>query len=63
MPKRRVLADENLEFTEVEDTDTSGLNAGLDDQLDDSEINDIEEIPQSEPTEQLDAVNSIQDAD
>jgi len=65
MPKRRVLADENLEFAEIEDTDTtqSGLAPGLDNQLDDSEINDIEEIPQSEPTEQLDAVNSIQDAD
>jgi len=53
MPKRRVLADENLEFAEIEDTDTtqSGLAPGLDNQLDDSEINDIEEIPQSEPTE------------
>ena len=66
-PKRqlstRVLANEDVELTEVDDTDATAMAVGEDNQLDDAELNDVTEIDQADPTEQLEAVDNVSDAD
>jgi len=64
-PTRRVLtADEDLSLEQVDDTDPTGLNAGLDNQMNETEAaSDFPQIDQSEPTEALDAVDNVSDND
>lgn len=59
-PKRRMLAEENLALEEVDDATGGALAAGEDDNLDASELADVDvEISQEQPTEQLDAVEAV----
>lgn len=59
-----MLADEDtVEIAEVDDSTAGSLDAGLDNQLDDSELADVTEIPQDEPTEQLEAVDNVKEED
>lgn len=57
--EHRVLADETIDFKEVEDSDDNSLNAGLDGNLDETELEDIAEINQDPPIKDLEVANSI----
>merc|ERR1719197_135475 len=63
--RRRVLtADEDLSVQEVDDTDPDGLDAGLDNQMNETEAAaDFPQIDQAEPTEALEAVDNVSDND
>lgn len=60
---RRMLAEDTVEIAEVDDSTAGSIDAGLDNQLDDTELADVTEIDQTEPTEQLEAVDNVSDAD
>jgi len=60
----RMLADEDtVEIAEVDDGTAGSLDAGQDGQLDDTELADVTEIDQTEPTDQLAAVDNVSDLD
>lgn len=58
-----MLAEDDVEIAEVDDSTAGSLDAGLDNQLDDTELADVTEIPQDEPTEQLEAVDNVKEED
>lgn len=60
----RMLADDDtVEIAEVDDGTAGSIDAGLDNQLDDTELADVTEIDQADPTDQLEAVDNVSDLD
>lgn len=60
---RRMLADDTVVLEEVDDNTAGALDAGQDSQLDDTELADVSEIDQAEPTEQIEAIDNVSEAD
>lgn len=60
----RMLADENVEFLEEDTASENNLNPGTDGALDETEMNDITEIPQTTLTDELDTkLTTLPDTD
>lgn len=61
--KVRILADTTIGLEEVDDSDADALDAGQDAQVDEEYADAAEEIDQTEPTKDLEAVDNISEAD
>lgn len=59
LPMRRMLAEDTVMIMEVDDTQAGSLDAGNDDQLADDQLKDVDEIDQTPPTTDIEAVDNV----